>query len=776
MTPSSTHDDHQPQSLQKPIRSQALAAVERFEQDLLAGITAVEIKQITPAYLPGHDFNKLAFSPDGRFLAGASGDAFYFWERESLRLFQVIKPVADFSALAITPDSQQVIGFNQDRQISFWDVNAGKCVRTIPRHIIKTYDRQIESVGRLSLNSDGTLLMSHLSEGYLTLWDLSSGAHWDKYLNANDAGFHPDGFGLATTGWKIKAFDLQTGESLFEHEANPRFLNQRQHMQISLDGRFVVTTSISEPYFRVLDLRSGQWRRIEVGVRNAGIGAFALSPDGQRLLGCTYRLSGDCAGEHALRLFDVESGSCLETLIGEWSAPVFSPDGRSFAAFNKDQRRIQIWEMTTGRCQSNVSADAAPIKAAAVSGDGHFLATNALHNALTIWDLETGLPKCHLSSSQRWPNTALSFSPDGRLLASVAWPGTPLRLWDMESGQCLREVKGFADWSISPDGQTLALSLNDHICLQDLTTGRVRHRLAALERHRSYLYFSPDGRWLYALSPKSLTLRRWATDDGRCALTAPIDADGFWAMNPVAFSQQAECFLAAQCDGRIVQYDLKDGRMRQTFTALSEGLPATHMKREGITALTWHPEGHWFAAANRNHRVCACALSGGEMRVFENGSETGGYWDPGRVCSLLFIDQGKILAQMAQDGLVRFWDFEQGHLLAEMANLDQGYLWTTPPDDAAPNGWLHTNRPDLLLLQAVSESGGVVENIPQEDVRFQDYLRMYNDGGMVMKRIHDRGRYEQLLRLRAGRQAALGAGQIQQSLRLLEEGSGGQAA
>jgi hypothetical protein len=36
--------------------------------------------------------------------------------------------------------------------------------------------------------------------------------------------------------------------------------------------------------------------------------------------------------------------------------------------------------------------------------------------------------------------------------------------------------------------------------------------------------------------------------------------------------------------------------------------------------------------------------------------------------------------------------------------------------------------------------------------RFQDYLRLYNDGRMVMKRIHDRKRYEALCLLRSGPQ------------------------
>jgi hypothetical protein len=48
--------------------------------------------------------------------------------------------------------------------------------------------------------------------------------------------------------------------------------------------------------------------------------------------------------------------------------------------------------------------------------------------------------------------------------------------------------------------------------------------------------------------------------------------------------------------------------------------------------------------------------------------------------------------------------------------------------------------------------------IPESDLRFQDYLRLYRDEEMVMSRIYDPERHAVLKRLRKANQTALEAG------------------
>ena len=74
----------------------------------------------------------------------------------------------------------------------------------------------------------------------------------------------------------------------------------------------------------------------------------------------------------------------------------------------------------------------------------------------------------------------------------------------------------------------------------------------------------------------------------------------------------------------------------------------------------------------------------------------------------------------------------------------------------AANGWLHTDRPDLVSLQSFDKhSGEHPELIAEEDERFKDYMRLYNDGEMVMNRINDWDRYRELLKVRLNSKEAM---------------------
>ena len=45
--------------------------------------------------------------------------------------------------------------------------------------------------------------------------------------------------------------------------------------------------------------------------------------------------------------------------------------------------------------------------------------------------------------------------------------------------------------------------------------------------------------------------------------------------------------------------------------------------------------------------------------------------------------------------------------------------------------------------------------IPEDDERYKDYMRLYNDGEMVMNRINDWDRYSELLRVRLNNKEAM---------------------
>ena len=75
----------------------------------------------------------------------------------------------------------------------------------------------------------------------------------------------------------------------------------------------------------------------------------------------------------------------------------------------------------------------------------------------------------------------MSFSPDGKILASGSWDKT-LHLYDAQTGELQKTFTGHADWVLSvvfsPDGKMLASGSQDQtVRVWDVETGELRNTL-----------------------------------------------------------------------------------------------------------------------------------------------------------------------------------------------------------------------------------------------------------------------------------------------------------
>jgi WD40 repeat protein len=162
---------------------------------------------------------------------------------------------------------------------------------------------------------------------------------------------------------------------------------------------------------------------------------------------------------------------------------------------------------------------------ASVAKEGDFV-LGWTQTTIPLWDTATGKLVRRLPGHKGLIDT-IAFSPDGRLLASVGAPVLQghwvlenvdhhLRLWDVATGKEVFALKEKGAVAFSPDSKLLAVIdlKTNEVQLWDTTTRKKLHDLGG---HSDYILarvFSPDGKRLATLDDEQ-TIRLWDVATGK---------------------------------------------------------------------------------------------------------------------------------------------------------------------------------------------------------------------------------------------------------------------
>ena len=92
-----------------------------------------------------------------------------------------------------------------------------------------------------------------------------------------------------------------------------------------------------------------------------------------------------------------------------------------------------------------------------------------------MWNLESGQTVRTLKGHSDWVN-GVAITPDGRRAVSASWDHT-LRVWNLESGQTVRLLEGHTYWvtgvAITPDGRrAVSTSRDKTLRVWDIQSGQ----------------------------------------------------------------------------------------------------------------------------------------------------------------------------------------------------------------------------------------------------------------------------------------------------------------
>jgi WD40 repeat protein/serine/threonine protein kinase len=305
------------------------------------------------------------------------------------------------------------------------------------------------------------------------------------------------------------------------------------------------------------DLRGWEWRYLWQECRSDAndilcrypntVHSVSYSPDGKVLA-----IAGGANNFNFVEVWDVRGRTRIATLQPKAGRLVaFSPRGDLLAA--DAGKQIRIWR--TGTWDRAGEFDLAGyLQVLTFSPDGRRLASLSGPGEVTVRETERWTEVCHIAGVQIRGGYigALDFAPDGKALVAGD-ADHRLRVFDLASGETDVNIpeahpEGITAVAWSPDGSLLASGsgfAGGPIRLWEARSGR---SVGALEGHTSWiseLVFSRNGRWLYSAAGDQ-TIRIWDVQQRRLVATLRGSEDELWG-------------LALSPDGTTLASTCKDG-------------------------------------------------------------------------------------------------------------------------------------------------------------------------------------------------------------------------
>ncbi len=517
--------------------------------------------------------------------------------------------------------------------------------------------KQLATVG-----ADGTIILWDAVTGKETL-RLSGTTEPGDFVSSQRVTYSPDGHLLIACDRNlVKIYDPVSGKlvkTLEGHETDVTAI------AISSDGKHIASGALDGSLLlwnAVMGTVQAQMAQHKDSIEN-----LAFRPDGKWLI--------TTSDDASMKIWDASTGELLKDYTdfsGVVLGATFSPDGQKFAF---SDGTIHVWRFGNDSQMQISHQELYSIPNAGsdrFSGDGSLLA-GLRGNDVKIWDAATGRELLTLVGHTGWV-MGLSFSPDGKSLASTSLDGT-VKIWSLTPGnETVAVTTPAASFgtriAYNPQRDEFAASGGDGtITVWDARTGDSRLKLGDHKLEVLSLAFSADGERLASGSLDG-TAVIWDLSTGKKLLALQAHPPG---VRDIAFNPGGTLIATGGFDGTAKIWDGKTGELLHEFAG-HEGI---------VLGVAFSPDGNYLATSSTDATaVIWDTRTGDRIRSLQHLSG---------VREVAYSPDGKILAAGDGEGIVTLWDPATGSQIRTLAGHSTGIQSLSFSSDGK---WIATGSED----------------------------------------------------------------------------------